>query len=62
VVTGKEMTTLSTAPVTPTAGGQHNDAYIDDASSTVSDEMFKSTSEGPAHSNGWILSWSLVYL
>ncbi|KAF6020501.1 hypothetical protein EB796_021191 [Bugula neritina] len=32
-------------------GGQHNDAYIDDASSTVSDEMFKSTSEGPAHSN-----------
>ncbi|XP_067944015.1 mucin-17-like isoform X3 [Watersipora subatra] len=27
--------------------GRHNDAYLDDASSTISDELFKASSDGP---------------
>lgn len=34
------------------APGHPNDAYIDDASSTISDEMFKSTSDGNKDTNG----------
>ena len=32
--------------------GRHNEAYLDDASSTISDELFKSNSEGQGANHG----------
>ena len=34
-----------------TAAGVYNGAFLDDASSTISDELFKSTSEGADDNN-----------
>lgn len=34
------------------SSGIYNGAYVDDASSTISDELFKSNSEGPEESHG----------